>query len=137
MGTWTGGCPGVAGVGAGVGTGTVCTCTPPPGIPGSGKVPGAGAAGCAGLAGCAGAAFSPLKTEVPPVPRIRFDRIASETEVTMKVMASPTVSLDKNVAVPRGPKAVWLPMPPNAPARSAPRALCNKTPRIKTTPTKT
>ena len=135
MGTWTGGGPGVAGVGAELGT--VCTCTPPPGIPGTGIVPGAGVPGFAGLAGCVGAGFSPLKTEVPPVPRIRFDRIASETEVSMKVMASPTVNLDKNVAVPRGPKAVWLPMPPNAPAKSAPRALCNKTPRINTTPTKT
>ena len=132
MGACAGGCPGVAGVGAGTITGSAVTRAP--GIPGAGMLPGAGAGGVAELAGAAG---SLLKTEVPPVPRIRFDRIASATEVTINVMASPTVSLDRNVAVPRGPKAVWLPMPPNAPARSAPRALCNKTPRIKTTPTKT
>ena len=140
-GAWAGGLPGVgvgafAGGGAGARTGSATTCAP--GSPGTGIAPGTGAAGCpGGVAGCVGAACSPLRTELPPVPRKRFDKIASETEVTIKITASTTVALDKKVAVPRGPKAVWLPMPPKAPARSVPRALCNKTPRIRTTPTKT
>ena len=42
-------------------------------------------------------------------------------------MARKVVALDKSVAAPRGPKAVWLPEPPKAPARSAARPLCNST----------
>src|ERR1700733_14011856 len=43
----------------------------------------------------------------------------------MKTMAHQVVARDKNVAAPRGPKAVWLPAPPKAPARSAAEPLCS------------
>ncbi len=58
-------------------------------------------------------------------------------EVSMKSTARTTVALDKKVAVPRGPNAVWLPIPPNAPARSAPRALCRSTEKTRMTATST
>jgi len=75
----------------------------------------------AGEAGCVSAGVSwPSTDPPPPPPRIRFDRIASETEVSMKRTISTTVAWKEKVAVPRGPKAVWLPMPPNTPATSAP-----------------
>ena len=37
----------------------------------------------------------------------------------MKITADHVVAFDKKVAAPRAPKAVWLPPPPKAPARSA------------------
>src|SRR5579863_164234 len=40
-------------------------------------------------------------------------------DVSMNMMAHHVVALERNVAAPRGPKAVWLPAPPKAPARSA------------------
>jgi hypothetical protein len=40
-------------------------------------------------------------------------------EVNINITAHHVVARDKNVAAPRGPKAVWLPEPPNAPAISA------------------
>src|SRR5579864_8496983 len=48
-------------------------------------------------------------------------------EVIMKMMAHQVVALDKTVAAPRGPKAVWLPMPPNAAAMSPLFPLCSST----------
>jgi hypothetical protein len=63
--------------------------------------------------------------------------MASARDVTMKVAASTTVVLVKNVVVPRGPKAVWLPMPPKAPAMSVPRAFWSRTTRIRTSATST
>ena len=86
--------------------------------------------------GLVAAAFSPLNTE-PPLPRYRLESMESVSDVTMNTAASTVVVLDKNVAVPRGPKAVWLPMPPKAPAKSVPRALCNNTTRTRTRATKT
>jgi hypothetical protein len=47
------------------------------------------------------------------------------SDVAMKTMAHHVVARDRKVAAPRGPKAVWLPEPPNAPARSAALPLCN------------
>src|SRR3984957_8792028 len=41
------------------------------------------------------------------------------SDVIMKTMAHQVVARERNVAAPRGPNAVWLPAPPNAPARSA------------------
>src|SRR5260370_7790382 len=38
---------------------------------------------------------------------------------------------ESSVAAPRGPNAVWLPAPPNAPAMSAALPLCNSTTMIK------
>jgi hypothetical protein len=49
----------------------------------------------------------------------------SVRDVIMKTMAHHVVARERNVAAPRGPKAVWLPAPPNAPAKSAALPLCN------------
>src|SRR5579863_6614757 len=49
----------------------------------------------------------------------------SVSEVIMNTMAHQVVARERNVAAPRGPKAVWLPAPPNAPARSAALPLCS------------
>jgi hypothetical protein len=73
----------------------------------------------------------------PPTPTERLARIARLMEVTMNTAARTTVAFDKNVAVPRGPNAAWLPMPPNALPISVPRALCSKTARIRISATST
>ena len=65
-------------------------------------------------------------TEVPK-PAFRVARIESVRDVTMKRTAEIVVAFDKRVAEPRGPNAVWEPIPPNAPARSAAFPLCSKT----------
>jgi len=52
-------------------------------------------------------------------------------EVSMNKIAEIVVAFDNNVADPRGPKAVWEPMPPKAPARSAALPLCSKTTMIR------
>jgi hypothetical protein len=62
--------------------------------------------------------------------------IASVTEVIMKMMAEAVVNLESSVAAPRGPKAVWLPPPPKAPAKSALLPLCSSTTIIMTTDAK-
>jgi len=41
----------------------------------------------------------------------------------MNTIAHHVVARERKVAAPRGPKAVWLPAPPNAPARSAAEPL--------------
>ena len=69
---------------------------------------GAGAAG-AGAAGCdlVVVGFTPENTD-PALPE--RDAMTDKTiEVTMKMMADQVVALDKAVAAPRGPNAVWLP----------------------------
>ena len=43
--------------------------------------------------------------------------------ITMNVNAIQVVIFESNEVVPRGPKAVWLPDIPKAPARSAPRPV--------------
>ena len=52
-------------------------------------------------------------------------------DVSMNMMAHHVVALERNVAAPRGPNAVWLPAPPKAPARSAASPLCSNTTTIK------
>src|SRR5579864_596426 len=52
-------------------------------------------------------------------------------DVSMNMMAHHVVALERNVAAPRGPNAVWLPAPPNAPARSAASPLCSMMTTIK------
>lgn len=52
---------------------------------------------------CLGAGLAPSMTELP---RSRVVKIDSEKEVSMKITAAPVVSLERNVAVPRAPKAV-------------------------------
>ena len=95
-------------------------------------------AGCdAGLAGAfAGAAgcefvvdpFTPDNTEPDPVvPLRRTAKIDSVIDVTIKRTADHVVAFESAVAAPRGPKAVWLPMPPNAAAISPLLPLCSST----------
>jgi len=58
--------------------------------------------------------------EMPVSPAIlnpKINPVASD--VIMNTIAHQVVARERNVAAPRGPKAVWLPAPPNAPAMSA------------------
>src|ERR1700691_5081089 len=43
----------------------------------------------------------------------------------MNTIAHHVVARERKVAAPRGPNAVWLPEPPNAPAKSAAFPLCS------------
>ena len=94
--------------------------------------------GAGPLPGCFGADLAgvPSKT-VAPSPAFRVAMIDSDSEVIMKTTADTVVALDNRVAEPRGPNAVWEPMPPKAPARSAAFPLCNRTTMIKKTQTRT
>src|SRR6266446_8697673 len=87
----------------------------------------AGAGCCMGAAGCdlVCEGFTPCSTE--PGPILREAKIDSVIEVTIKMTADQVVALDKAVAAPRGPKAVWLPIPPNAAAMSPLLPLCSST----------
>ena len=58
-------------------------------------------------------------------------RKLSDSDVIMKTAAAPAVILDKSVAVPRAPKAVWDPAPPKALARSWPLPCWASTTRIR------
>src|SRR5215469_7557397 len=51
---------------------------------------------------------------------------------TMNIIAHHVVALESALAAPLGPKAVWLPAPPKAPARSAALPLCKSTTTIST-----
>src|SRR5262245_50679424 len=53
----------------------------------------------------------------------------------MNSTAHTVVAFESSVAAPRAPKAVWLPPPPNAPARSARFPVCSSTTKIKTSET--
>ena len=55
----------------------------------------------------------------------------SAIDVIIKKIAHQVVARDKKVVAPRGPKAVWLPAPPNAPAKSAAVPLCSMITPIK------
>ncbi len=50
----------------------------------------------------------------------------------MNMTAHHVVAFERTLAAPRGPNAVWLPAPPNAPARSAALPLCRSTTTIST-----
>jgi hypothetical protein len=65
-------------------------------------------------------------------PLWRLARYVSAIEVTMNMMAHHVVRRENTVAVPRGPKAVWLPMPPKVAAISALLPCCSKTTTINT-----
>src|SRR6185369_8705509 len=65
-------------------------------------------------------------TELPAPPE-REAAIASVKDVSMKMTAAQVVALVRALAAERGPKAVWLPMPPNAAAMSALLPLCSRT----------
>jgi|SRR5712671_5526573 len=79
--------------------------------------------------------FTVSRTEVPLV--WREDKMESEPEVSMKTMTATVVARESAEAAPRGPKAVWLPTPPNAPAMSALLPLCSSTTMIRKTETMT
>jgi hypothetical protein len=53
--------------------------------------------------------------------------IDSDSDVIIKSTADIVVAFDSSVADPRGPNAVWEPIPPKAPARSAAFPLCSNT----------
>src|SRR3984957_1343212 len=81
--------------------------------------------GCAGTgvtgAGFAGAAagmenFSRIELPCPVALSVRRTRAMAQI---MNITAHQVVACERSVAAPRGPKAVWLPAPPKAPARSA------------------
>ena len=55
----------------------------------------------------------------------------SVIELTIKMIADQVVALDKAVAAPRGPNAVWLPMPPKAAVMSPLLPLCSNTTMIR------
>ena len=55
----------------------------------------------------------------------------SVIEVNIKMTVDQVVALDSAVAAPRGPKAVWLPMPPKAAAMSPLLPLCSSTTMIR------
>src|SRR5215471_7973597 len=63
----------------------------------------------------------------PPEPAVRSLRNAKAMAHTMNITAHQVVACDNTVAAPRGPNAVWLPAPPNAPAKSAALPLCSST----------
>jgi len=68
-----------------------------------------------------------LCSAVPvPDPPLFVAIIDNDMDVTINRTAEIVVALESNVADPRGPKAVWDPMPPNAPARSAALPLCSR-----------
>jgi len=76
----------------------------------------------------------PCKTDFGPERRDAYTE--SVIEVTIKIIADQVVALESAVAAPRGPKAVWLPMPPNAAAMSPLLPLCSSTTIIKKKQTK-
>ncbi len=49
----------------------------------------------------------------------------------MKITADHVVARERAEAAPRGPKAVWLPCPPNAAAKSPLFPLCSNTTAIR------
>src|SRR2546429_923617 len=56
---------------------------------------------------------------------------------SMNMTAHHVVAFDRTLAAPRGPKAVWLPAPPKAPARSAALPLWSNTTMMSTRQFKT
>src|SRR5215472_14587107 len=65
------------------------------------------------------------------------EKIVSEIDVSMKMMAHQVVKRDSAVAVPRGPKAIWVPAPEKVAAISVPLPCCSSTTTISTAQTNT
>jgi len=101
-------------------------------------VAGAGAAG-AGITGAGGLAVfeNCCNTELPEAAAVEFWRMVMAIDVSMNMIAHHVVALERKVAAPRGPNAVWLPAPPNAPAKSAASPLCSNTTMINRPQTRT
>jgi hypothetical protein len=94
-------------------------------------VAGAGVAGVAGLV-AAGAGFENFCKTEPPCSTERSTRTTRAKAQIINITAHQVVAWESTVAAPRGPKAVWLPAPPKAPARSAALPLCSSTTMIST-----
>ena len=86
-----------------------------------------GAGGAAGFAGCDFVCdgVKPCSTDFGPVRRDAYTE--SVIDVIRNVAVAHAVALVKAVAAPRGPNAVWLPMPPNAAEMSPLCPLCSST----------
>src|SRR6266478_5949957 len=66
-----------------------------------------------------------------PCPTALSLRSTNAMAQSMNMMAHHVVAFERTFAAPRGPKAVWLPAPPKAPARSAALPLWSRTTMIK------
>ena len=69
-------------------------------------------------------------------PRYCEEKMASTSEVIIKMPAAAVVSLPRKLPGPRGPNTVWL-APPNAAPIPAPLPACNRTIRTKAIATTT
>jgi hypothetical protein len=94
------------------------------GAAGAGADAGAVGVGAAG-AGCFDVFENCCNTELPVEATVEFWCMVKAMDVSMNMMAHHVVALERKVAAPRGPKAVWLPAPPKAPAKSAASPLCS------------
>ena len=85
-----------------------------------------GADGVAG-AGCVftGCDLIPCNTEAGLVCRLAYTE--SVIDVSMNATADQVVALERALAAPRGPNAVWLPWPPKAAEMSPLLPLCRST----------
>lgn len=97
------------------------------GVTGAGAIP---------IFGCVNDFFPFTSSDAPP-PAPRVAKIDSDIDVNIKTIAEIVVALDRSVADPRGPNAVWDPIPPKAPAKSAALPLCSSTTTIKKRHTRT
>jgi len=84
---------------------------------------GVAGAGVAGAEVCTGCRWSAVPLPDPD-PLVAI--IESEIDVSMKTIVEIVVAFESSVAEPRGPNAVWEPIPPKAPARSAALPLCKR-----------
>ncbi len=88
--------------------------------------------GFAGVRGAGfGAGFENFSSTEPPCSTPLSVCSTSASAQTMNITAHHVVARESTVAAPRGPNAVWLPAPPNAPAMSAAFPLCSSTTMIR------
>ena len=97
--------------------------------------------GCAGGLAGAGCVFTgcdltPVRTDAGAPLRL-LAYTASVMEVTINATADHVVALERALAAPRGPNAVWLPCPPNAAEISPLLPLCSSTTTMMKKQTKT
>src|SRR5206468_10958908 len=83
-----------------------------------------------GAAGFTGAGFENFSSTDPPSTPLSVCSTSASAQ-TMNITAHQVVARESTVAAPRGPKAVWLPAPPKAPAMSAALPLCSNTTMIR------
>ena len=91
----------------------------------------AGIAGVVAGAGLGAGCETFCRTE-PPCSTALSLRNTKAIAHSMNMTAHHVVAFERTLAAPRGPNAVWLPAPPNAPARSAALPLCRSTTTIST-----